>query len=237
MHRSKLYFWIFILCTPSLAAGCSTHFVPITYEAPSHINAADAEATVSMGNTVDTRERESTWLGAIRGGYGNVLKAIHTEEDGAVVVERAFESALMARGLLDSDGSSPYRLDITLLKFDTSYFFNKEAHAHFTMNLVTKNSGNITFSKNYRLDESKSGSGAGIFGNVEALVEFANSTLNQTIDKALDDPEFLAALSREPASSRRPTQERFLELEELKRQGLISDEEYQQRRKEILNSI
>jgi hypothetical protein len=52
----------------------------------------------------------------------------------------------------------------------------------------------------YQTDNAESGVGAGIFADVNYLAGYAQLTLNETIDKVLDDPNFLHALSSAPSS-------------------------------------
>ena len=72
---------------------------------------------------------------------------------------------------------------------------------------------------------------------MDALAAFANETLNEGIDKALDDPEFITAL-RSPAPSfdkDNSLQSRLKELDHLRNEGLLTEDEYQSRRKVLLN--
>ncbi len=102
----------------------------IKYEPSSKFTESTSPERIHVGKVVDSRGTPSNWLGAIRGGYGNPLKKLYTEEDTAKVVAKAFGNALLSRGLLGEVALSKYRIDVTLLKFDTSYYFNKEAHTN-----------------------------------------------------------------------------------------------------------
>jgi len=232
--RFLLFLLIFTVCS-----GCSSHMMPIKYEPSSKSTKSNVPENIHVGNVVDSRGTPSNWLGAIRGGYGNPLKKLYTDDETAVVIKVAFEDALKSRGLLGPAETSEYRIDINLLKFDTSYMVNKEAHANFTMSLVYKPTGISSFSQTYRTDNKSGGVGAGIFGNVEALSEFATETLNQTIDKALDDPNFLTALKsiQKISNGNSSIEARLEQLELLRKKGLISEEEYKRKRKAIIEGL
>ena len=234
------YFYILAILGFAIASqGCSSHTMAIKYQPTNQDSSQDVQHKIGLVNVLDSRGTESNWLGAIRGGYGNPLKKLYTEGDTAGVVSYAFEEALRSRGLLAPAALSEYRLDVNLQKFDTSYYFNKEAHSHFIMSVVHSPTNKTIFSNSYRVDKEKVGAGAGIFGNVDALASFANETLNDSIDKALDDPGFLAALKL-PGNSfntNSSIQSRLEKLENLLENSLISKDEYELKRKEILGGL
>lgn len=188
LHRS----WL-ALCVLVLLSGCSSHYMAMEY-APTHppVVATDARGVAAVGVT-DSRGTPDNWLGAIRGGYGNPVKKLYTDASTAQVVRDAFEEALAERRLLDPPSSNGIRLEVDILKLDTSYYFNKEAHAHLNMTVYGEN-GRMIYQGRVREDRERPGVGAGIFGDVEALADFANETLNAAIDEMLNDPRLLAAL-------------------------------------------
>ena len=89
------------------------------------------------------------------------------------------------------------------------------------------------------LEGGAGGVGAGIFGNVEVLATFATETLNETIDKALDDPDFLAALKSTPQipNGKNSIKSRLEQLELLRQKDLITEEEYKSKRKAIIEGL
>lgn len=237
--NTKFYTSLAALVVAGMLSGCSSHMMAIKYEPSSKPARHNTLEKVYVGNVLDSRGTKPNWLGAIRGGYGNPLKKLYTDDVTAKVIAKAFEDALRVRGLLGLASASQYRIDVTLLKFDTSYYFNKEAHAYLTMSLVNAVTGNTIFSRAYRTDNEKGGVGAGIFGDVDALASFANETLNETIDKALGDPNFIAAL-KAPAQVSGQTESiasRLKKLEELRKQGLITQEEYEGKRKSLISGF
>lgn len=188
MYRSFLAVGVLVLLS-----GCSSHYMSMDY-APTHppVVATDARGVAAVG-VVDSRGTPDNWLGAIRGGYGNPVKKLYTDASTAQVVRHAFEDALAERRLLDAPSSDGIRLEVDILKLDTSYYFNKEAHAHLDVTVYGEE-GRMLYQGQVREDRERPGVGAGIFGDVEALADFANETLNAAIDEMLNDPRLLAAL-------------------------------------------
>ncbi|ODC02776.1 hypothetical protein BFW38_03675 [Terasakiispira papahanaumokuakeensis] len=186
-----------LVLTLLIMQGCSTHYMPIAYtpETPPPMHSSLTQ--VKIVSVVDNRDTDNHWLGAIRGGFGNPVQWLYTEEETVKTVQNAFLEALEKRNLLAQGIRSDYRLDVELTKFDVSQYVNKEAHAHLTLSLVQEATGNQIFSKAYRTDneeETLDPFEAGILGNPNILQRMANEVLSQTIDKSLDDPAFISAL-------------------------------------------
>lgn len=221
------------LISLALLSGCSTHMSKVEYEgtgASSHVNSP------SINNVVvsDQRGTESNWLGAIRGGYGNVLKTLRTDESTDIIVDKLFTEALSKSGILLDSKDSPYELRVVITKFDCSYYFNREAHAHVEIALVDRRGSLPKFSKAYKSDVTEGGVGAGIFGDVETLRNLAETAMNNTVDKMLNDPEFIEALSFDDSGE---ASGRLKELESLYKDGLISEDEYKEKRAIIISEL
>lgn len=183
--------------------GCSTHFESVKYQ-PTDLASSSASGEVSavVGLFEDDRGTNANWLGAIRGGYGNPLKKLYTEKPVSEVVEQAFTDALQTRKLLGDKQNAKVEITGDVVKFDCSYYFNREAHAHLLVKVLSLPSHSLVFSRAYLTDNKEGGWGAGIFGNTDELAQFAERTLNETVDKVLADPEFIAALKGQKQSSR-----------------------------------
>jgi hypothetical protein len=229
---------LIFLCSVLGAAGCSTHTLQLKYEPTGELVAPKGEApVVTVGSIRDDRNEESTWFGAIRGGYGNPLKKLHADQSVSGVVATALGAALERRGLLASGGSATLRIDGNLTEFQCNYYWNRDAHVHLTLSVVDLSSNAVVFTQTYKTDTQEAGVGAGIFGNVDHLAEFTQRTMSQTIDKALADPALLAALANRKSVPQKVASDRLKQLEALRRDGLISDIEYEAKRKEILGEI
>jgi len=175
--------------------GCSTHIESVKYQPTDLVpTSASREISAVVGAFADDRGTDANWLGAIRGGYGNPLKKLYTDRPVSEVVEQAFSDALKARKLLGERQNAKVEITGEIIKFDCSYYFNREAHAHLLVKVLSLPSRMLVFSRAYRTDNKEGGWGAGIFGNTDELAQFAQRTLNETVDKVLADPEFISAL-------------------------------------------
>ena len=88
-----------------LATACTTATdLPYTPSAAPFVQAAPAVTSIAV---TDVREeKDPTYIGAIRGGYGNPLKTIVTRQPIADEVNTAFLAALDARHLLATGAPS-----------------------------------------------------------------------------------------------------------------------------------
>lgn len=219
-----------------LLSGCSTHMAKVEYEG-SGVNSKGVTPSINEVIVSDDRDTESNWLGAIRGGYGNVLKTLRTEEPTDIVVDKMYTDALMKSGIYDESIDAPYSLKVKITKFDCSYYWNREAHAYVDVSLVDNSTSNIKFSKSYKTDQVDPGAGAGIFGDVDTLRDLAESTMNETVDKMLTDSEFIKSLSHTGGGGSSETNIRLLKLEALYKEGIITEEEYKEQRNKIISDI
>lgn len=180
-----------------LLQGCaSTHMVSMKYSPTpaASTSVAGVDSGIGVGSFQDKRDTDARWLGAIRGGYGNVLKRLMTNEPTSDEVRKSFMDALQARSIPLSNESAAVLIEGEILKLDCSYFFNREAHAHLLIRVVSPANKAVLYTQSYRTDNKESGVGAGIFGNVEHLAEFQRKTVNETVDKVFADPAFINAL-------------------------------------------
>ena len=207
-------------------SGCSTHMTTVEYEGNGE-NAAVGTPSVGQVVVSDNRGTDGNWLGAIRGGYGNRLKTLRTAESTDLMVDKMYTTALEKAGILDTSDSAPYQLSVQITKFDCSYYFNREAHAHVDVSLKQVSNRAIRFKKSYKTDLTEGGVGAGIFGDVDTLRDLAEEAMNQTIDKMLGDSEFIESLTVQPtATESLDSAARLEELKSIYEQGLLTEEEY-----------
>jgi len=220
--------------------GCASYKVPLTYEPPTNLVPRSDTASVSVGAVNDARGTRADWLGAIRGGFGNPLKKLYTEQETALVVKALVEEGLRVRGMLSEGAVGGHRLDLTMEKFDTSNLVNGEAHAYIAISVVDLATQAVVFTKSYRTDRTDGGIGAGVFGSVNELAALANRTMNASIDSMLDDPELYAAVGGRSTlvpPGEKSTADRLKELDELLSAGLITEAEYQESRAAILKDL
>jgi hypothetical protein len=181
----------------SVFLGCSTTTTTLRYVPVDSIKIKpDSKPVATVGTITDLRKEEDPrWFGAIRGGFGNPLKKLVGDTPMNQTVARSLSDALEQRQLLAPGDGAVVRVDGTIQVLDCNYYFNRDAHAQLTLNLVDAKSGVIYYSKSQMTDNTEGGVGAGIFGDPKSLAEFMQKTLNQTIDKFFADPAFMSVLT------------------------------------------
>jgi len=227
------------LWVASALGGCSSK-VDLRYAISEPVRTSIGPGLVSVQRLADARSKGSNELGVVRGGYGNVLKRVYTDRSVAELVTNALEQALATQGLLRLEGS--------ILKLDCNHYFRREAHTRLVLSLVDAATGEKIFSRRYEADETGISLAVGIFARTKTIASMAERTLRDAIDQALADPDFIVAASTAPrlaapAGARRTgptssdTSERLRALEQLREEDLVTPEEYERKRREILDSL
>ena len=196
----KLQRAFFVLLASELVA-CSTTRVGINYRPPAEMAAApSSQADVVVGRFSDDRGQPANWLGAIRGGYGNPLKKLESDEPVGDLVAQVFAAGLKARGLSADPSSARYVLSGSIKQLDCNQLARKEANAEIQVAVSESKGGKQVFANEYRasnVEGSVLTLSAGIFGSVEELRALMEKTLQQAVDQALDDPALRRAVHPE----------------------------------------
>jgi len=184
----------------SLAAltGCVTRDVGLKYEATkTPASASGGAPAVSAGSFVDQRGEPPNWLGAIRGGYGNPLKTLDVNTSVSSIVQTAFSDGLQARGFKSSGSAKAYQVAGVIKKLDCSQYVRREAHAEIEVSVYDAPGAKALFTKTYaadNLDGSLLALNVGVFASVDTLRALAEKTLDELVDKALDDSALRSAM-------------------------------------------
>lgn len=192
-----MYKFILAAAAVLALAGCSTTAVGLRYGAPATVaKVAPSSSPVVVGAFADQRGEPPTWLGAIRGGFGNPLKNLESDRPVAELVKTAFADGLKARGAALDASPRQNQLVGSIKKLDCSQYVRREAYAEIELT-VLDSSGQKRFSKLYKannLDGSLMTMNAGIFASVDDLRVVLEKTLREVVDQALDDGALRAAL-------------------------------------------
>jgi len=187
--------WLFASFLVLLLGGCSTYVVSIKYESTGQFVAnAPGQVMATVGSFTDERGEDSDWLGDLKGGPGNSVKTLRTGKPIKEMVEAAFADALRVRNMLGTKEDSKVAIEGKIMRFDCNYYVNREAHAYLRVNVVALPSRALLFSNVYRTDKNEWGLASGMLGEPYQLAGLAQTTLNETIDKALSDPRFIEAM-------------------------------------------
>lgn len=182
-----------------VACGCtSTTSVGLRYTAPPTIaRATTASAKVMPGTFIDQRGEPATWLGAIRGGYGNPLKNLESDRPVAELVKAAFVDGLRARGIDVEGAGAAYQLGGVIRKLDCNQYVRREANVEIDVSVVEVATGQQRFTRTYNaanIDGSILSLSTGIFASVEDLRVLTEKTLRDAVDAALDDSALRGAM-------------------------------------------
>ena len=195
--RAAMLFVLAALC------GCeATHTMPYSPRTTTSAAVAAARPVVALLEPVTNERRagrdDPTWIGTIRGGYGNPLKVLRADAPVEQVVARAFADRLAVRGLAaPSAAEARYTLAVTIHRFDANQFRGRTATADFSGVLTDRATGRAVW-RDCHLANKTSGSffSYALFSSVEDLRALALRAMNETVDALLDNPEFRAALKR-----------------------------------------
>lgn len=188
----------FALIVGCLLAACVTRDVGLKYTAPTTAAAASANApAVTAGSFIDQRGEPATWLGAIRGGFGNPIKTLDADTSVSALVQTAFADGLRARGFRTTAGTRAYQVAGIIKKLDCSQMARREAHAIVEVSVYESASGKQLFTRTYTADNlegSLLALNTGVFASVDTLRALAEKTLAQVVDQALDDTALRSVL-------------------------------------------
>lgn len=228
-------------CASLALAACTSDIRPVRYHSTGAVSKVDAGKSVALGSFSDARGVDSSILCQVRNAYGIAVKKVSTDKPVSDIVRTAFADALAERNYQQS-ASGTVSVSGTIQKLGCDYLMNKQFVADIQLNVYSVPSHAMLFTQIYSTHHTEGGAGAGVLADIDGLTKIEEGVINQTIDKAFDDGDFIAAISgvivpQGQAASAPPTDERLKKLDELKAKGLISDEEYAAKRKEILDSL
>lgn len=191
--------WLAAVLGLAMLTGCGTTSVGLKYaptegSAPSRVAASVQPVTV--GAFVDKRNEKPTWLGAIRGGFGNPLKTLESSQPVAEVVQAAYVDAFKASGIAINPAAA-LQITGTILDLKCTQMSHKEATVAIEVTVSEKSSGLKRFTQTY---SSKYVSGfipvGGVLAPVEDLRIVLENTMRDVINKTLADASFIAALTQ-----------------------------------------
>jgi hypothetical protein len=152
---------------------------------------------IELGGFSDARGVDSHFLGAIRGGFGQPLKTLITEDSISTVVRAGFSEGLRARGLLHDGSEAPYMMTATIEKFDCSQYVRREAHARIAVTVRETVNGRILMTETFQRDLVNANPNlfdVGILASTDDLRAVAADALREIVDIALDSSKLKQAL-------------------------------------------
>jgi hypothetical protein len=188
---------------PSLAlaftlCACSNTVASLHYT-PHAATGVAAVPSIGAVTAIDQRKEAPTRLATIMGGYGNPLKTLDTAKPVKDEIADAFTEGLRVRGLLALNGQAPFQIVLTVRKFDADMIIGRTARIDLTM-AVLDQAGHVVFQDNAMDSQSDMKFfETGILANIGDMQVLAETVLDRTVDRMLDDPAFRAAIARPSA--------------------------------------
>lgn len=182
-----------------LLAGCGATYVRLPYTSTAAVAPASAGApSVVLGEVVDARGEGDTWLGAVRGGWGNPMGVVRTDRPVGEVVQQSFRDALAARGLLAPAGSAgPQHREVRVRvhTLATDRYYRSRATADFSIEAVDRATGRTLYTDRVKVERTEGDlinfSHGAMIEELRALV---TRVQNEAIDQLLGKPGFVAAV-------------------------------------------
>ena len=188
--------FVALTCIATLTA-CTTS-VGLKYSpSPATVKLEASTSPVVIGSFVDQRGEPSNWLGAIRGGFGNPLKNLESDQPVSTLVQAAFSDGLRARGVVIDSTSAPVQISGVIHQLDCNQMVRREANVEIEVSVTEISSGHQRFSRTYtatNVDGSLLSLSTGIFASVDELRAVTEKTLREVVDKALNDTSLRASL-------------------------------------------
>ncbi len=218
--------------------GCSNHYARLAYKSDISTGSCNGQK-IKLDKVIDRRvDDDPLRYGTVRGGYGNPLKKLYTEKTITEDVHDMFEQALMKRGcIVDEKSSFLLKPEVVILGAD--YLMRRDARCKFIYTLTTESKATI-----YENETAKQNIemtiGAGVFADVEHFKNYIDVTVSQCVDSAVDDPNLWKALKEYKPSSesnKLSGKDRLNQLVEMIDSGLITKQEFESKKKEILDSL
>ncbi|WP_175429977.1 YajG family lipoprotein [Azospirillum argentinense] len=226
------------ICLP----GCGTTPTDLTYRpAAQTIAATGAIPMVEISTVTDARKNPSNKIGTVRGGYGNPFWILETKTPVNDMVRQAFIEGLKSRGLLAKTDVAYIGLVVSIERLDSNQLMRREGHTRFNVKAIDKSTGQQLYSQVYEDNRVEDGS---FVSQVDGLRKIINDSMQAAIDQALDDPKLTALSVSRPQSAGAPlvtmgssVEARLATLKDLRERNLVSQKEYEDRRRKILEDL
>jgi hypothetical protein len=195
MHMSRLTASLLLLAPAMLglaSCGSSTAVVSLDYQ-PNLSQGINGPRVVNVGRFADMRRQDGFTLGVIRTPVGTPLEKVATRIPVDEVVRNGFAHGLESRRML-AGGDAPYVLTGEVYELQGQQILRPTATVRVRVNLVRAATGRIVFSQVYEAERQSSAYVPGSGSPVPQMREIISRTLQNVIDRALDDQRFRARI-------------------------------------------
>ena len=186
------------LCIIGLASilftSCQTYNVSLTYN-PASIGQRIQKGTpiIKIGTINDVRKLRGAEIGKIRNELGIPIKSISAKRPISEITKTAFTHALQSRNLLNEE-SAKYVLNADILEFQCNQYSTQNAECRIRVHVYNIKSGRLVFSQYYYATKTKVSPNVTYWSKVDEIAGVASEALQDTIDRAVDDPTLRKSL-------------------------------------------
>ena len=151
-----------------------------------------ARQSVEIGGFRDSRGLPNNYLGSIRGTGGAPNQKVETDVVVSDIVAKTFGHGLHSRDLVPQSGHAAWTLTGEVKEFACDQVELAGCSVDLVVKLTKAGSSHPAFNKSFTAEKTERPSS----GNAaRGLQRLAAETLQQAVDKALDDPEFRQVIS------------------------------------------
>jgi len=175
-------------------ASCGSTSVSLDYR-PELGQAVQGPRKLAAGRFADMRRENEFYIGSVRTPVGTPLEKISTRVPVSQVVHNAFAHGLSARKMIVGQNNAPYMITGEILELYCDQVVRPAAYSKIRVNVVRTSTGEIIFSRIYQGERVGTTYVPGTGSPVPLLRELASRALQDTVDRALDDPAMRARLS------------------------------------------
>jgi len=223
--------------------GVSYHYTNMDYISKSK-NYYCQENKFKINKVEDSRNiGPGTWYATVRGGFNNPLIELHSVKSVADDIDSMIKKALFVRGCETNSVvdyilfPTVYALSGNVNSFDKEFIFR--------LSYVMKTTdGSVIYKDDINLKKTKEEWSSGLWTNIEDFKWAIDGVVSDGIDEMLDNQKLWNAARdyrsdkqqltiKNKSGNRLSISEELKTLSELKKSGMITDEEYQ-KAKEIL---
>ena len=188
---SRLFIIGFIVI---LFTSCQTYNVSLTYS-PASIGQRIQKGSpvIKIGSINDVRKLRGAEIGKIRNEFGLAIKSISAKRPIAEITKTAFAHALQSRDMLNED-SAKYVLNADILEFQCNQYSTQNAECRIRVHVYNIKSGRLVFSQYFYATRTKVSPNVTYWSKVDEIAAVASEALQETIDRAVDDPSLRKVL-------------------------------------------
>lgn len=184
-------------------AACGSSQVTLDYQ-PNPGQVRRGAPSMVVGLFTNSRQEGPYLLGTVRTPLGTPMEHVMTRTPVESVVANCFSHALHARGMLAGQRRARFIITGDVQELYCQMIVHPYAFARLRVNVLDAASGQIIFSRIYAGERQSTAYRPGSGSPVPLLRDLTSRALQDTVDRACDDPELRARMRPAAAPMRGP---------------------------------